>query len=328
MHFDSFGHQIFPANPAPVTGHLTVSDPDAGQSLFQVQSNVPAADGSGTFSLDANGNWSFQLNVQSAVVEHLAAGAHLSETFTVLSLDGSTSHDVHIDITGILEPDFFKALPISTILNPVPVTGSANPIYVGGIYNVQDLNYTLQASDFHVSDAHFMVVANPGGVPGFPVSTYPFLVEFIPGQSLVGDAGLSAPLLLTPWLENLSLTITTPGIPGVVSVTITCPVQVPESLYTASNNNVTFDSLGVFFNTVLANGSPVPQSLSYFDQSTMYNTLAGRLFMDLLVHIIQMDMRYSLEVVQMLSTSILVKTWLTQEVAMISLTSGMQRQAS
>ncbi|POC54316.1 rTX toxin, partial [Vibrio vulnificus] len=43
------------------TGKLDVVDPDAGEAVFQVQSNV--ADGNyGHFSIDANGNWTYTLN--------------------------------------------------------------------------------------------------------------------------------------------------------------------------------------------------------------------------------------------------------------------------
>ncbi|WP_157509057.1 retention module-containing protein, partial [Ferrimonas futtsuensis] len=53
-------------------GKLDVVDPDAGEAVFQVQSDV--ADGDwGTFSIDAQGNWSYELNNAHPDVQALDA---------------------------------------------------------------------------------------------------------------------------------------------------------------------------------------------------------------------------------------------------------------
>ncbi|WP_219622755.1 VCBS domain-containing protein, partial [Shewanella sp. GutCb] len=44
-----------------VSGSLTVTDVDGGEAVFQVQTDV--ADGNyGSFTIDADGNWSYELN--------------------------------------------------------------------------------------------------------------------------------------------------------------------------------------------------------------------------------------------------------------------------
>ncbi|MWO34244.1 VCBS domain-containing protein, partial [Escherichia coli] len=68
------------------TGKLTVSDADAGQSALIAQTNV--AGKYGTFSIDANGNWTYTLNNSLKVVQDLPPGAVLKETFEVVSADG------------------------------------------------------------------------------------------------------------------------------------------------------------------------------------------------------------------------------------------------
>jgi len=78
-------------------GKLNVVDPDAGQAAFVVQTN--AAGQHGAFSIDANGNWHYTLNNDDAKVQALAAGEQLTETFTVTSIDGTTS-TVTVTIDG------------------------------------------------------------------------------------------------------------------------------------------------------------------------------------------------------------------------------------
>ena len=80
-------------------GNLTVSDPDAGEAVFQPQTDVQ--DGHwGTFSIDADGNWTYELNNRHPDVQALDADSDpVIRTLTVTSADG-TPHDVVVTITG------------------------------------------------------------------------------------------------------------------------------------------------------------------------------------------------------------------------------------
>ncbi|MFY2611206.1 VCBS domain-containing protein, partial [Achromobacter ruhlandii] len=53
----------------------------------------------GTFSIDANGNWTFKLDNDAKAVQQLGAKEHLTETFTVTTADGTTG-TVTITING------------------------------------------------------------------------------------------------------------------------------------------------------------------------------------------------------------------------------------
>src|SRR5205807_1972971 len=72
---------------APLTtgGTLTVSDVDSAQS-FITQTNVAGANG--TFSIAANGAWTYTAN---SAFDSLNVGQSVSDTFTVASADGTTS---------------------------------------------------------------------------------------------------------------------------------------------------------------------------------------------------------------------------------------------
>jgi large repetitive protein len=79
---------------SPTTGGtLVASDADHGQSSVQSSSQ----DGTyGSFAMDGQGNWNYTLG---DAAQALAGGEHQSETFTVLSFDG-TAHDIVVGITG------------------------------------------------------------------------------------------------------------------------------------------------------------------------------------------------------------------------------------
>ncbi|MCE6981523.1 type I secretion C-terminal target domain-containing protein, partial [Pseudomonas frederiksbergensis] len=80
---------------APLTtgGSLTISDVDSPET-FQVQSGTAGANG--TFAIDAAGNWSYTAN---SAFDALNVGDSLTDTFTVLSADG-TATAVTVTING------------------------------------------------------------------------------------------------------------------------------------------------------------------------------------------------------------------------------------
>ncbi|WP_181017964.1 VCBS domain-containing protein, partial [Sneathiella aquimaris] len=77
------------------SGKLNVSDADAGESSFQAGSQNGAH---GTLSIDAAGNWTY-VGTDSAAIQALDAGDVLTETFTVMTADG-TEHTVQVNING------------------------------------------------------------------------------------------------------------------------------------------------------------------------------------------------------------------------------------
>ncbi|MGL4205567.1 MAG: retention module-containing protein, partial [Aeromonadaceae bacterium] len=80
-----------------VTGQLTILDPDQGQAHTLPQT---VSGQHGQFSIDKDGNWSYQLNNSDPAVQALLEGERLpNEVFTVQSVDGA-SHQVTITIVG------------------------------------------------------------------------------------------------------------------------------------------------------------------------------------------------------------------------------------
>ncbi|QWL70513.1 retention module-containing protein [Aeromonas hydrophila] len=80
-------------------GKLVATDVDHGEAVFQPQTQVKGAHG--TFSIDTDGNWTYELDNNDPLVQALKEGESLpSETFVVNSADGSALHTVTVAITG------------------------------------------------------------------------------------------------------------------------------------------------------------------------------------------------------------------------------------
>ncbi|NHQ88672.1 type I secretion C-terminal target domain-containing protein, partial [Iodobacter sp. HSC-16F04] len=78
------------------TGHLSITDPDAGQASFTPQTVKNAY---GTFTLQANGDWKFDIDNSSATVQALREGQQIKFDLPVTSLDG-TAGKVSITVIG------------------------------------------------------------------------------------------------------------------------------------------------------------------------------------------------------------------------------------
>ena len=78
-------------------GKLDVVDPDKGEAVFKPQTDIAGT--YGKFSIDANGNWKYELNNSDPKVQALGAKDSLSETITVTTADGTTG-TITITING------------------------------------------------------------------------------------------------------------------------------------------------------------------------------------------------------------------------------------
>src|SRR2546430_17743402 len=67
------------------SGALTIADVDAGQSNFTVQASTPGSNGFGTFTLAANGAWTYTAHNSLPAIQQLGAGQSLTERLTAVS---------------------------------------------------------------------------------------------------------------------------------------------------------------------------------------------------------------------------------------------------
>lgn len=91
---------------ATVSGALTISDPDTGESAFVARTTAGAY---GSFVLAASGAWTYTLDGSNATVKSLAVGATVTDAFSAVSADGSASKTVTITIVGQARADAYSA---------------------------------------------------------------------------------------------------------------------------------------------------------------------------------------------------------------------------
>jgi T1SS-143 domain-containing protein len=82
------------------SGALTITDVDAGQSNFTPQVSTLGSNGHGTFTLAADGTWTYTANDSQTAIQQLGAGQSLTDSFTAVSSDGTASQLVTVTIHG------------------------------------------------------------------------------------------------------------------------------------------------------------------------------------------------------------------------------------
>ena len=88
------------ATPIPGTPTATGTLTDNASNLFTVAAaGTSSSGGYGTYQMTAAGTWTYTLNNSNSTVQALQTGAHLADTFTVSTVEG-TQQLISIDITG------------------------------------------------------------------------------------------------------------------------------------------------------------------------------------------------------------------------------------
>jgi len=112
-----------------VTGTVSVTDPDTNQAAVQAQTDT--ATSYGTFSIGADGAWSYTLDNSNADVQSLNANATLNDSISIQSVDG-TVQSITITINGLDEstntPATFSGDTTGNVIagDTAAVTGTVN----------------------------------------------------------------------------------------------------------------------------------------------------------------------------------------------------------
>ena len=124
-------------------GKLDVTDKDAGEASFKPQTDFKGEHGK--FSIDANGNWKYELDNNDPKVQALGVGEKLVETFEVVTADG-TKGTVTVTINGTNDA------PVISGQASGEVTDGGNTSATG----------QLGKTDVDVNDTHTWSVSNDG----------------------------------------------------------------------------------------------------------------------------------------------------------------------
>ncbi|WP_076543135.1 VCBS domain-containing protein [Shewanella sp. UCD-KL21] len=84
----------------PLTGSLTIIDPNFEEDAFVAQTDV-ALD-YGTFSISANGSWSYTVNTANDTLASLELGDSVSDSITIASIDGTTA-EINIRVASLTQ---------------------------------------------------------------------------------------------------------------------------------------------------------------------------------------------------------------------------------
>jgi VCBS repeat-containing protein len=119
------------ASQLTTSGLLTITDPDTGEASFTAQPTVAGT--YGTFTLAANGAWTYSVNNSLLAVQALNTGQSLPDSFTAHSSDGSASQLVSVTINGLDDGivgtagnDTFSFSATATAVNTISDPGGNN----------------------------------------------------------------------------------------------------------------------------------------------------------------------------------------------------------
>ncbi|WP_394497230.1 VCBS domain-containing protein [Shewanella sp. ENK2] len=95
-----FGGTVQHTATDPLTGSLTIIDPNFEEDAFVAQTDV-ALD-YGTFSISANGSWSYTVNTANDTLANLELGESVSDSITIASIDGTTA-EINIRVASLTQ---------------------------------------------------------------------------------------------------------------------------------------------------------------------------------------------------------------------------------
>ena len=136
------------------SGALTIADVDQGQSNFAPQAGTAGSNGYGSFTLAADGNWTYTADNSQSAIQQLGAGQSISDSFTAVSSDGTASQVVTVTITGT---------------NDVPVIGGVASGAVSEDASTPNLSTSgaLTIADVDQGQSNFTPQASTAGSNGY-----------------------------------------------------------------------------------------------------------------------------------------------------------------
>jgi VCBS repeat-containing protein len=176
------------------SGNLDAADIDNPADAWQaVAAPAASANGYGTYTLTADGVWTYNLDNGHAAVQALNTGETLSDSFTAYTADG-TAQSVSVTINGADEPDIL--IPDGTL-----DVSARDPLSPGNIYPgagntatgwaiVRDVSHDLELG-IHVKYRSSLQDVNPTSVE--PDGTVKYTVD--DGPQLNGVNGASGTAL-------------------------------------------------------------------------------------------------------------------------------------
>ena len=84
----------------PLTGKVTVIDPNFGEDAIVEQTNVTLD--FGVFSIEADGTWSYAVDAENDTVANLEVGNSVRDVVTIMSIDGTTA-EINVRVAALTQ---------------------------------------------------------------------------------------------------------------------------------------------------------------------------------------------------------------------------------
>ena len=126
------------------SGALTIADADQGEFNFTVQTGTLGSSGYGTFTLAADGTWTYTASNSQTAIQQLNAGQSITDSVTAVSSDGTASQIVTVTITGTNDGP-----AITAATNPAAIPESAGD---SSAQDIPSVTGTITVSDQDVGD--------------------------------------------------------------------------------------------------------------------------------------------------------------------------------
>ena len=129
------------------SGALTIADVDQGQSNFTPQASTAGSNGYGTFTLAADGSWTYTADNSQAAIQQLGAGQSITDSFTAVSSDGTASQLVTVTINGTNDVPVIGGVATGAVTEDAstPNLSTSGALTIADVDQGQS-NFTPQAS--------------------------------------------------------------------------------------------------------------------------------------------------------------------------------------
>lgn len=135
------------------SGQLSIVDPDANQEHFVAMRDIQGDSGLGTFSIDADGHWTYAADNSQPAIQSLPKDHTTTDSVTFMAVDG-TRQTITVTITGTDDA------PIVTATTAAPVALGATTEDTAHRFTQAELLRLVGASDVDSGDS--LTIANIG----------------------------------------------------------------------------------------------------------------------------------------------------------------------
>ncbi|MBR1177225.1 VCBS domain-containing protein [Bradyrhizobium sp. KB893862 SZCCT0404] len=272
-----------PGTPT-ATGSLTLFDPDTSSVAFvAVATQTASTGGYGTYTVSSGGVWRYTLDNSNSTVQALAAGATMTDTFSVRGSDGSTQV-ITITISGANDAPVLSGDNAAALLQ-----GLATTITTADL-SVSDVDNSASQLTFNISSTQRGYVAL-SSAPGVAITSFT-QAQLAAGQVIfVSDGTLNPVASFTVSATDGSVT----SVPVLVNVAVTNDFVLPGNISlgavsetinsltqsggTLSGTGTLIDANGATFTggTETGSGTTIVNGLAtFFDANNETFTLDGR----------------------------------------------------